>query len=650
MTTAVEVHVTLPDGSIRTVPAGTTYAELARDISPRLAKAALVAVIDDGTPVDLGREIEHDGPVRICTFDSPEGETVFRHSSAHLMALAIHELYPETRFAIGPAIARGFYYDLDREGGFSEDALGELEDKMNDMVKADHPFVREVWDRDEALKHFRALDDRFKVEMIESIPPGEQITFYTIGSFIDLCRGPHVPSTGAIKAFKLTGVAGAYWRGDERNAMLTRIYGTSFPKRALLDTHLERLEEAKKRDHRKLGKELDLFSFHGEGPGFPFFHPKGMVVWNALIDFWRERHRAAGYDEIKTPLILNEELWHRSGHWDHYRENMYFTEIDDATYAVKPMNCPGGNVLYGERPHSYRELPIRRAELGVVHRHERSGVLHGLFRARMFTQDDAHIFMAPEQITDEVLGVMALTEELYAPFNFTYRVELSTRPEKAIGSDAMWEKATAALRAALEQRREDYVVNEGDGAFYGPKIDYHVEDCLGRTWQCGTIQLDFSMPERFDMTYVGADNERHRVVMLHRAIYGSLERFFGILVEHCAGMFPTWLAPVQVVVLPVSDKYTGYADEVAAAAHAAGLRVEVDRRDEKLGAKISRARLQKVPYMLVVGEREQAAGTVAVRYRGTKQLGVWPADAWRDAVCAAVAERRFDDALPVHDG
>ena len=650
MSTASEHVVTLPDGSTRTVAAGTTYAELAAQIGRGLGKAALVAKIDGATLVDLGREIDRDGPVEFCTFDSPEGAEAFRHSSAHLMALAIHEMFPESKFGVGPAITDGFYYDIDRPDGLAEEDLEKLERTMNDLVKAKHRFDRQVMSRDEALAHFRAIGDQYKVELLDAIPEDEAVTFYTVGSFIDLCRGPHVPHTGVIKAFKLTSLAGAYWRGDERNAMLTRVYGTSFPKKALLDEHLARLEEAKKRDHRRIGKDLELFSFHKEGPGFPFFHPNGVVVWNALIDFARALNAAAGYEEIRTPLILNEELWHRSGHWDHYRENMYFTEIDEQMYAVRPMNCPGGNLLYGERPHSYRELPLRRAEFGVVHRHEMSGVLHGLFRVRMFTQDDAHIFCAVEQLTDEIVGVMDLTDRLYSTFNFTYHMELSTRPEKSIGSDALWEAAEDALRAALERRGATYRVNEGDGAFYGPKIDYHIEDCLGRTWQCGTIQVDFSMPERFDMRYVGADNARHRPVMIHRAVCGSMERFLGILIEHCAGMFPTWLAPVQAIVLPVGAKFLAYAESVAVQARAAGLRVRVDDRDEKLGAKISRARLQKIPYMLVVGEQEQTAGTVAVRYRGTQQIGTWPTPEWCGAVAGAVAERRFEDGLPAADG
>ncbi len=650
MSAASEYVVTLPDGSTRTVAAGTTYADLAAGIGRSLARDALVAKIDGATLVDLDREIDHDGPVALCTFDSPEGEEVFRHSSAHLMALAIHEMFPESKFGVGPAVANGFYYDIDRPGGFTESDLEALEQKMNALVKGKHPFAREVMSRDDALRHFQEIGDQYKVELLEAIPPDEEVTFYTVGSFVDLCRGPHVPHTGAIKAFKLTSLAGAYWRGDEHNVMLARIYGTSFPKKSLLDGHLQRLEEAKKRDHRRIGKDLGLFSFHPEAPGFPFLHPNGTIVWNALMDYWRELHRDAGYEEIRTPMMLNEELWHRSGHWENYREHMYFTAIDDQTYAVKPMNCPGCNLIYQDLRHSYRELPLRRAELGVVHRHEMSGVLHGLFRVRMFTIDDAHIYCMPEQLTDEILGVMAMADRFYSTFGFPYHVELSTRPEKSIGSDAMWEAAEEALRDALERNGTVYELNEGDGAFYGPKIDFHIEDCLQRTWQCGTIQLDFTMPERFDLTYVGADNERHRPVMVHRAIFGSVERFLGILIEHCAGLFPTWLAPVQAIVLPVSAKFLTYAQGVADAGRHAGLRVHVDDRDEKLGAKISRARLQKIPYMLVVGEREQEAGTVAVRYHGTEQLGVWPTAAWQEAVCAAVAERRPDDGLAARDG
>lgn len=614
------VSVELKDGSVKQYPEGTAIADIVKDISMKLAKSAVAAQVN-GRTVDLSTKLYEDCQLNVLTFDDDEGKKVFWHTSSHIMAQAVKRLFPDAKLSIGPAIDNGFYYDFDVEKPFSPEDLQAIEDEMNRIVKEDLALERFVLPREQAIEFVKEKGEPYKVELIGDIPEGEEISFYKQGDFVDLCSGPHLPSTGMVKAIKLLSVAGAYWRGDEKNKMLQRIYGISFPKKSQLDEYLQRLEEAKKRDHRKLGRELDLFSLHEEGPGFPFFHPKGMILRNTLEDFWRKEHYKRGYQEIKTPIILNRDLWIRSGHWDHYRENMYFTKIDDQDYAIKPMNCPGSMIVYKRKIHSYRDLPIRMAELGLVHRHELSGVLHGLMRVRCFTQDDAHIFMLPEQIKDEILGVIDLVDYFYGIFGFKYHVELSTRPENSMGSDEDWERATNALKEALEAKGLEYKINEGDGAFYGPKIDFHLEDSIGRTWQCGTIQLDFQMPERFDLTYVGPDGGKHRPVMIHRVVFGSIERFIGILIEHFAGAFPTWLAPVQVRVLTVTDRANSYAEEVAQKLKDADIRVETDLRNEKIGYKIREAQLEKIPYMLVLGDKEQENGTVAVRARGKGDLG-----------------------------
>lgn len=613
--------VTLKDNSQRSYPEGTTLLDIARDISPRLAKEVLVAEVD-GQLADLSRPLENDARVEFHTFDSPAGREAYRHSAAHVMAQAVKNLFPGVRLAIGPAIADGFYYDFDPRQPFTTADLEKIEAEINAIIKSDLPFQRFELSREEALQKFSETGEVYKEELINDLPPDTVISCYRQGDFEDLCAGPHVPSTGRLKALKLMSLAGAYWRGDERNKMLQRIYGTAFPKKTQLDEYLFMIEEAKRRDHRKLGTELDLFTIQDEGPGFPFFHPKGMVIRNELEHYWRVEHRRRGYHEIRTPIVLNRCLWEQSGHWDHYRENMYFTKIDEGDYAVKPMNCPGGMLVYKTRLHSYRELPIRLAELGLVHRHEMSGVLHGLMRVRCFTQDDAHIFMLPSQAKEEIIGVIDLVDEFYRVFGFDYHVELSTKPEKAMGSDEMWSTATATLEDALQAKGMDYRVNEGDGAFYGPKIDFHLRDCLGRTWQCGTIQLDFQMPEKFDLTYIGEDGGKHRPVMIHRVVFGSIERFIGILTEHFAGAFPAWLAPVQARILPITDRHLEYARQVKDLLAAGDIRVELDSRNEKVNYKIREAQGQKIPYMLVVGDKEAAGGTVAVRHRSKGDLGV----------------------------
>ncbi|WP_422445407.1 threonine--tRNA ligase [Thermoanaerobacterium sp. DL9XJH110] len=615
-----QVKVTLKGREERFYPKGTTVYNIAESLGKKMAKDALVAKVD-GSIVDLSFRVDKDCEVEILTFEDEEGKRAFWHSTSHVMAQAVKRLFPDVKLAIGPAIDEGFYYDFDKEESFSPDDLEKIEKEMEKIVAEDYQFSRIDISRQEALERLKQMNEPYKVQLVEDLPENTNISFYQQGEFVDLCAGPHIPSTGKIMAFKLTSLAGAYWRGDEHNKMLQRIYGISFPKKSMLDEYLTRLEEAKKRDHRKLGRELGIFSLHEEGPGFPFFHPKGMVLWNILTDFWREEHKKRGYREIKTPIILNEELWRRSGHWDHYKENMYFTKIDEADYAIKPMNCPGGMLLYKTEVHSYRELPLRLGELGLVHRHELSGVLHGLMRVRCFTQDDAHIFMMPSQIEQEILGVIDLVDYFYKIFGFEYHVELSTRPENSMGSDELWEKATNALRSALEKKELPYKVNEGDGAFYGPKIDFHLKDSIGRTWQCGTIQLDFQMPERFDLTYIGPDGEKHRPVMIHRVIFGSIERFIGILIEHYAGAFPVWLSPVQVRVLPISEKHLGYAREVKAKLEEADIRVELDERNEKIGYKIREAQVQKLPYMLIVGDKEAKEGTVSVRVREAGDVG-----------------------------
>ena len=548
--------------------------------------------------------------------------SILRHTASHVLAQAVQRLYPGTKLAIGPAIDDGFYYDFDKEGGFSPDDLEKIEAEMKKIIKENLKLETYTLPRDEAIEFLKSKGEIYKVELVEALPEDASISFYKQGEFVDLCAGPHVMYTKGVKAFKLLSIAGAYWRGDEKNKMLSRIYGTAFDSKEKLEAHLNMLEEAKKRDHRRLGKELGLFALMEEGPGFPFFLPKGMVLRNTLIDYWREIHGREDYKEISTPLILNQALWLQSGHWDHYKDNMYTTTIDEETFCIKPMNCPGSILVYKVDTHSYKELPIRVGELGLVHRHERSGTLHGLMRVRCFTQDDAHIFMSPEQITDEIKGVVRLVDEVYTKFGFKYHVELSTRPEDSMGSDEDWERATNGLITALQESGLEYVVNEGDGAFYGPKIDFHLEDSIGRTWQCGTIQLDFQMPQRFDISYIGTDGEKHRPIMIHRVIFGSVERFIGILIEHFAGKFPTWLAPVQVKVLSVSEKSFEYASEIASKLKAAGIRVELDNRDEKIGYKIREAQLEKVPYMLILGEKESENGSiVAVRSRDKGDLG-----------------------------
>lgn len=614
------IKVTLKDGSSKEYPQGITVYEVAQDISMGLARTAVAAQVD-GKTVDLMHPLNDDCQINILTFEDKEGKKAFWHTSAHIMAQAVKRLFPDVKLAIGPAIDNGFYYDFDTDRSFTPEDLDAIEAEMKKIVKEDLKLERFVLPRQEAIDYVADQNETYKVELIEELPQDSEISFYKQGEFVDLCAGPHLPSTGRVKAFKLLSLAGAYWRGDEKNKMLQRIYGISFPKKSQLDEYLARLEEAKKRDHRKLGKELDLFSIHEEGPGFPFFHPKGMVLRNILEDFWRLEHIKRGYEEIKTPIILNQDLWKRSGHWDHYQENMYFTKIDENDYAVKPMNCPGSMIVYKRKMHSYRDLPIRMAELGLVHRHELSGVLHGLMRVRCFTQDDAHIFMLPEQVKDEIVGVIDLVDYIYKQFGFNYHVELSTRPENAMGSQEDWDMATNALREALEEKNMKYVINEGDGAFYGPKIDFHLEDSIGRTWQCGTIQLDFQMPERFDLTYIGPDGEKHRPVMLHRAIFGSLERFIGILIEHYAGAFPTWLAPVQVRLLSITDRSNEYIEKLTKEFEAAGIRVETDLRNEKIGYKIREARLQRIPYMLIVGDKEVENQQVSVRSRDEGDLG-----------------------------
>ncbi len=582
----------------------------------------VIAVLINGEPKDLRYVPSPGDEIVPITFSDPEGKEIFRHSSSHLMAQAIKELYPDAKLAIGPAIEDGFYYDIDLPESLSPEDLKKIEKKMKEIVKRNYPIERIEMSIDEAKEFYKKEDNPYKLEILEDIED-DMVSFYKQGDFMDLCRGPHLPSTGKIKAFKLLSIAGAYWRGDEKNKMLQRIYGTSFPTREELDEYIKRIEEAKKRDHRKIGREMDLFSLHEEGPGFPFFHPKGMVLWNTLLDFWRKEHEKAGYVEIKTPIILNKELWVRSGHWDHYRENMYFTEIDGKEYAIKPMNCPGGMLVYKSSLHSYRELPIRMAEIGLVHRHELSGVLHGLMRVRAFNQDDAHIYMTPDQIKDEIKGVITLADKIYNIFGFDYHVELSTKPENAMGSDEIWERATNALREALEDLGKEYKINEGDGAFYGPKIDFHLKDSIGRTWQCGTIQLDFMMPERFDLTYINEKGEKVRPVMLHRTIYGSIERFMGILIEHYAGIFPVWLAPEQIRILPVTTRNNEYAQKVLDRLLAERFRATIKIENEKIGAKIRDAELARVPYMIIIGDREEEANTISVRKKGEGDLGAF---------------------------
>lgn len=611
--------VILKDGTIREVADGTSLLDLAKELSNSLAKKVLVGKVDDKIQ-DLTYKLSGEHNVELLTFDDADGKRALRHTASHVMAQAIKRLYKDEKvqLAIGPSIENGFYYDIDMERRLTDADLKDIEKEMSRIVKENLPLERHEVSREDTLKMFSEKGESYKVQLINDLPEDATISLYTQGEFTDLCAGPHVLSTGKVKAFKLQSIAGAYWRGDEHNKMLQRIYGTAFEKKSDLDDYLHMLEEAAKRDHRKLGKQLDLFSIHEEGPGFPFFHPNGMAIRNELINYWREVHRRYGYQEVRTPMILNRKLWETSGHWDHYKENMYFTKIDGEDYAVKPMNCPGGMLVYKTQPRSYRDLPLRLAELGLVHRHEKSGELHGLFRVRNFTQDDAHLFITPDQIDKEIQHTINLFDEVYNTFGLSYTAELSTRPENSMGSDEIWEKATAALQNALENRGLEYVVNEGDGAFYGPKIDFHLRDSIGRTWQCGTIQLDMLLPEKFELEYTGEDGEKHRPIMLHRVVYGSLERFIGILIENYAGAFPVWMAPVQAKVLPITDGQSEYAHEVWQKLFDLGLRVEMDLRNEKIGYKIRECQVKKVPYQLVVGGKEAEEGTVSVRKYGEK--------------------------------
>ena len=636
------INVTLKGGEIRQYEAGTTALEVAKSLGTGLYKAACACKIN-GEPCDLRTVLPDGCGLEILTFDDAEGKRAFWHTASHIMAQAVKRLYPEVKLTIGPAIDNGFYYDFDAGEPFTPEALEKIEVEMKKIVKEALTLERFALPPDEAVKLMEAKNEPYKVELIgEHAGKGEQISFYRQGEFTELCAGPHLPDTGRVKAFKLTSCTGAYWRGDAKNQMLQRIYGTAFPKQSALEEYLARMEEAKKRDHRKLGKELELFTMMDEGPGFPFFLPKGMILKNLLIDYWREIHREAGYQEISTPMILSRSLWERSGHWAHYKENMYTTVIDEEDYAIKPMNCPGGMLVYKTKMRSYRDLPLRVGELGLVHRHELSGALHGLMRVRCFTQDDAHIFMTPEQIKEEIKGVVALIDKVYGTFGFPYKIELSTMPEDHMGELADWERATAALRDAITELGYAYEVNEGDGAFYGPKLDFHLQDCLGRTWQCGTIQLDFQLPERFELEYTGADGLKHRPIMIHRVVFGSIERFIGILTEHFAGAFPLWLAPEQVRILPISGRHHEKAREVYRQLFDAGLRVELDERSEKIGYKIREAQLQKIPYMLVIGDKEAESGTVSVRRRGEGDTGAVETEAFIETALAEIKAKKMD--------
>lgn len=614
------MKITLKDGVVKEFDGAVSVLDIAKAISEGLARNACAGIVN-GEVKDLRYIVDADAEVSICTFEDEAGRMAFRHSASHILAQAVKHLYPEVKLAIGPAIADGFYYDFDREKAFTQEELEALEEEMKKIAKEDIAIERFELPRAEAIKYMEERQEPYKVELIQDLPEDAVISFYKQGDFADLCAGPHLMSTKPVKAIKLTSVAGAYWRGNEKNKMLSRIYGTAYPKASELEAYLTMMEEAKKRDHRKLGKELRLFALLDEGPGFPFFLPKGMTLKNTLLEYWREIHKEAGYVEVSTPIILNRDLWYRSGHWDHYKDNMYTTVIDEEDYAVKPMNCPGGMLIYKQDMHSYRDLPIRMGEIGLVHRHEKSGALHGLMRVRCFNQDDAHIFMTEEQIKDEISGVIRLIDGVYKQFGFKYHIELSTRPENSMGSDEAWEIATNGLRDALDENKIQYTVNEGDGAFYGPKIDFHLEDSIGRTWQCGTIQLDMQMPERFELEYTAADGSKKRPVMIHRVCFGSIERFIGILIEHFAGQFPTWLAPVQVKVLPISEKFADYAKSVETALDKAGIRVETDNRAEKIGYKIREARNERVPYIIVVGEKDQEAKKVSLRSRKNGEEG-----------------------------
>ena len=633
-----DVKIILPDGSAKEYAAGTTLGEAVKQLSNSLAKKVLAANVN-GELTDLREELVDGSEVAFLTFEEDGGKHTLRHTASHILAQAVKRLWPEAKLAIGPAIDKGFYYDIDMEHTLTPEDLGKIEKEMSRIVKENLPITKSVMSRQEAIEFFKSKNEDYKVELIEDLPEDAVISCYAQGDFIDLCAGPHVASTGKVKAFKLQSIAGAYWRGDEKNKMLQRIYGTAFEKKEELDAYLHLLEEAAKRDHRKLGKELGLFVIKEEGPGFPFFLPKGMALRNELENFWREVHHEFDYEEIRTPIILNKQLWETSGHWFHYRENMYTTIIDDEEYAIKPMNCPGGILVYQNEMHSYRDFPLRYAELGLVHRHELSGALHGLFRVRAFTQDDAHVFMLPDQMQSELMKVIELFDRIYSQFGLKYHVELSTKPDNAMGDDAIWEAATEALRNAIEAKGIPYVINPGDGAFYGPKLDYHIEDSLGRTWQCGTIQLDMNLPERFNVEYIGEDGQKHRTIMIHRACFGSMERFIGILTEHYAGAFPTWMAPVQVKILPISEKHVEYANQLAKQMRHDYVRVEVDDRNEKIGYKIRQAQMEKVPYMLVVGDKEMEDNSVNVRKHGGDELGTVPFDEFFNSIKIEIKER-----------
>ena len=631
----------LPDKSEREFDEKFTVYDIIGEISKGLQREAVGALLN-GKTLGMQDVPGEDGEFKILKFEDKEGKQIFWHTSAHLMALAIERMFPGVKFAIGPSIDQGFYYDFDTPHRFTPEDLLNIEEEMKKIVKEGYEMERYEMDRDEAIKHFREMDEKYKVDLIEHFPEGEIISFYKLGEFVDLCRGPHLKDVSKIKAVKLLSIAGAYWRGDENNEMLQRIYGITFPKKSELDSYLNMIEEAKLRDHRKIGKELDLFSFHEEGPGFPFFHPNGMIVRNELLNWWRGVLQERGYGEILTPMILNEELWHKSGHWDHYKENMYFTKIDDADYAIKPMNCPGSTIVYRTNLHSYKEFPLRLSEFGLVHRHELSGALHGLFRVRSFTQDDAHIFCLPEQIEDEVFKMIDLADYLYSTFGFKYTLELSTRPDDYMGDLETWEMAEGALKAALEKKNMPYKINPGDGAFYGPKIDFHLQDAIGRDWQCGTIQLDMQMPVNFDLTYIDANNERKRPVMLHRAMFGSIERFLGILIEHFAGKFPLWMAPVQVEVIPVSEKTNEYAQKVYEELKNKGFRVEIDTRNSQMGAKIRDAQMRKINYMLILGEKERDNGSISVRTRNNENINDIKLDKFMEDLSEEIKEKRMD--------
>lgn len=626
------MKITLKDGSVKEYASPMSAADIAKDISMGLYRNACVCRIN-GEVKDLRTVVCDDAALEILTFDNEEGKRAFNHTASHIMAQAVKRLYPKVKLTIGPAIEDGFYYDFDTETPFGPEDLAKIEAEMKKIVKEGFALEKFELAPDEAIKLMQEKDEPYKVELInEHAGKGEHISFYKQGEFTELCAGPHLMDVKPVKAFKLTNCTGAYWRGDAKNKMLCRVYGTAFPKASMLEEHLAMLEEAKKRDHRKLGKELGLFTIMEEGPGFPFFLPKGMVLKNTLVDYWREIHRKAGYYEIQTPMILNRALWERSGHWDHYKENMYTTVIDDEDYAIKPMNCPGGMLVYKTQMHSYKDLPLRMGELGLVHRHELSGALHGLMRVRCFTQDDAHIFMTREQIKDEIKNVVRLIDGVYNTFGFEYHIELSTRPEDSMGAQEDWDIATDALRDAITELGYDFEVNEGDGAFYGPKLDFHLKDCLGRTWQCGTIQLDFQLPERFELEYVGADGAKHRPIMIHRVVFGSIERFIGILTEHFAGAFPTWLAPVQVKLLPIADRHYDYLKAVENKLEERGIRCEIDDRSEKIGFKIRSAQMEKIPYMLVAGDKDIENGTVSVRSRKEGEQGAMSVDEFADMI------------------